>query len=360
VHRIRKSAPLVVVLLGLFAASSALAKPATKLVYAGIPPGANKIAAKFLPKNFNKLYNPDINAFFNKKTTINVGDTVSFQFRGFHTVDLPGSTGKPLPLILPGTGTVTGATDAAGAPFWFNNIVPPLGFNPALGPRSKGKTYNGKARLDSGLPAGTAAPKPFNVKFTKPGTYRFFCDVHPGMVGTVVVKPAGKAIPSAKQDAAATTAQVTTEIKEAKKVAKTPLPADTVSLGQTGPGGLELFTMFPASLTVPANTTVTFQISKDSFETHTATFGPVPYLTSLANSFTSPSISPIAAYPSAPPGTITESPTAHGNGFANVGALDQIPATPLPSSGKIDFTTPGTYQFVCLIHPFMHGTIIVK
>jgi plastocyanin len=360
VHRIRKSAPLLAVLLGLIAASSAMAKPATKLVYAGPPPGVNKIAAKFLPKNFNKLYNPDINAFFNKKTTINVGDTVSFRIRGFHTVDLPGSTGKPLPLILPGTGKVTGANDAAGTPFWFNNVVPPLGFNLALLAPIKGKTYNGKARIDTGLPAGAGAPKPLNVKFTKPGTYRFFCDVHPGMVGTVVVKPKGKAIPSAKQDAAATVAQATSVVKEAKKVAKTALPADTVSLGQTGPGGLELFTMFPASLTVPANTTVTFQMSKDSFETHTATFGPAPYLTNLANSFASPAPSPIAAYPSAPPGTITETPTAHGNGFANVGALDEVSATPLPSSGKIDFTTPGTYQFICLIHPFMHGTIVVK
>ena len=58
---------------------------------------------------------------------------------------------------------------------------------------------------------------------------------------------------------------------------------------------------------------------------------------------------------------MTESPTSHGNGFANVGALDNNPFTKtIPSSGKIDFTTAGTYHFVCLIHPNMHGTIIVK
>ncbi len=34
--------------------------------------------------------------------------------------------------------------------------------------------------------------------------------------------------------------------------------------------------------------------------------------------------------------------------------------TQIPASSKIDFTTAGTYQFICLIHPFMQGTIIVK
>jgi plastocyanin len=41
--------------------------------------------------------------------------------------------------------------------------------------------------------------------------------------------------------------------------------------------------------------------------------------------------------------------------------LDAVAATKqLPSSSKIDFTTSGTYRFVCLIHPFMAGTIVVK
>jgi plastocyanin len=242
------------------AASAAPAKSLTKAVYAGPPPGVNKIAAKLVPKNFVKLYNPDINAFFNRKTTINVGDSVSFQIRGFHTIDLPGSAGTALPLIVPGSGKVTGANDAAGSAFWFNNLVPPLGFNPALLARSKAKTYNGKARLDSGLPTGSGAPKPFKITFTKAGTYKYFCDVHPGMVGTVVVKAKGKAIPPATRDAAALAAQATSDIKAAKKAAAAKPPANTVSLGQSGRDGVELFTMSPSSLTVPVNTTVTFRM----------------------------------------------------------------------------------------------------
>jgi plastocyanin len=336
-----------------------MAKAPTKVVYAGLPPSVGKIAAKLVPKNFVSTFNPDINAFFNKKTTINVGDTVSFQLRGFHTIDLPGKAGTALPLIVPSSTLVSGVNDAAGNPFWFNGKVPNVGINTALLAPSKGRTYNGTQRLDTGVPAGP--PKPFNVKFTKAGTYKYFCDVHPGMIGTVVVKPAGKSIPTAKQDAKALTAQATAGIKAALKLAKSKPPANTVSLGETAPGGVELFTMFPASLTVSPNTVVTFQMSKDSFETHTATFGTTAVLKKLAKGFEGVNFPAQGVFPSDPTQPIIESPTAHGDGFANVGALDtNAQSQTIPSSGKIDFTTAGTYHFICLIHPFMHGTIIVK
>jgi plastocyanin len=350
-----------VVLVTLISASGAIAKSLSKVVYAGPPPGVNKIAAQLLPKSFGQRYSPDINAFFNKKTTINVGDTVSFQLRGFHTVDFPAKGGAAVPLIVPGK-LATGVNDAAGNPFWFDGKVPNVGLNPTLFAAPKAKTFNGSQRWDSGAGVGNGPPKPFKLKFTKAGTYKYFCDVHPGMIGTIVVKPAGKAIPSAKQDAAATVAQVTADVKAAKKAAATKQPANTVSLGESTPGGVELYAMFPTSLTVNAGTVVTFQMSKHTFETHTATFGDKNTLTSLSNRFRQGASFPAqGVYPSDPTQPVTESPTNHGNGFANVGALDNNPATkPIPSSGKIDFTTAGTYHFICLIHPTMPGTIIVK
>lgn len=354
-------------------APAAAGAAVTKTVYAGPPPGVQQIAGKILPnpKAFVSKYSPDINAFFNRRTTINVGDSVSFQLRGFHTVDIPAQGGSDLPLILPNGTMVTGANDAAGNPFWFNGKVPNLGLNPALFARSKAKVYNGSARVDSGV----ASAKPLKVRFSKAGTYKFFCDVHPGMIGFVVVKPkggeidsddraeshGGTAIPSAKQDAAAQKAQVTTAVKQAKKLAALKQPTNTVSLGVSAPSGVELFAMFPATLTVSAGTTVTFRMSAKSREAHTATFGSVSYLKPLAKSFgPGPGISPIAAYPSDPTQPITESTSSHGNGFANTGTLDNDPQTPPGPSSKIDFTTPGTYHFVCLIHPNMQGTIIVK
>ena len=332
----------------------------TKNVYAGTPPDVNQIAGKYIPhaKQFSKLYQPDINAFFNQHTTINVGDSVSFKFRGFHTVDIPAKGGSDLPIIVPTSTIASGFNDAAGSPFWFDGKVPVLSFNPALGPRSKSTTYNGSARLESGL-GGT---KPFTVKFTKPGTYKFFCDVHAGMVGTVTVKPKGQTIPTAKQDLAASDAQAIADVKSAVKLPKVKLPANTVSVGESAPGGVELFNMFPATLQVKAGTTVTFEMSKNSRETHTVTFGPPSYLKPLAKSFAAgPMITPIGTYPSDPVQPLTLTPTSHGNGFVNVGALDQDPTTAqIHPSSTIDFTTPGTYHYVCLIHPFMHGTIIVK
>jgi plastocyanin len=347
-------------LCALLTASAAFAKPVTKIVTAGPPPSVNKIAAKLLPKSFTGTFNPDINAFFNKKTTINVGDTVSFQILGFHTVDFPAKGGGALPLILPGK--IATGTDAAGNPFWWSGKVPSVGLNVALFAPPKAKTFNGSQRWDSGLAAGNGPPKPYNLKFTKPGTYKFFCDVHPGMVGTVVVKPAGAAIPSAKQDAKAQVAQVTADIKAAKKVSTAKQPADTVSLGESTPGGVELYAMFPSALTVNPGTVVTFRMSKNTSETHTATFGDTKTLKALAKGFTGAVFPAQGVYPSdPPPQPATESLTSHGDGFANVGVLDNNPATKtIPSSGKIDFTQAGTYHFICLIHPFMHGTIIVK
>lgn len=335
----------------------------TKTVYAGGPPTLRALARTVgITRAFGKKYMPGINAFFNQTVTINQGDSVKWVglATSFHTVDLPARGGKDLPFIVQGS-TVTGVNDSAGSPFWFNGHVPSLGFNPKLFAPSGGKTYNGSARVESGLPAGP--PKDtFKVTFTKPGMYKYFCDIHPGMIGYVVVKPKGKPVPTATQDATAIVKQATTDLKAAKKLPQTTLPADHVSLGLSTPGGVELYAMFPATLSVKAGTVVTFSMSRNSREAHTATVGPTAYLMTLANSFNGgPTPAQQALYPSDNPalGPISLGPTSHGNGFVGTGALDEDPTTPLPPSGQIKFTTAGTYQYICAIHPFMHGTIVV-
>ena len=240
--------------------------------------------------------------------------------------------------------------------------MPNIGFNPVLFGSSGGHTYNGSARIDSGLPLGP--PRSFKVKFTKPGIYHYFCDVHYGMQGTVVVLAKSKHVPSAKQDTKTLKKVEAAYVANAILVDKTTAPANSVSLGASGPGGLEVFAMFPSSLQVKKNTTVTFFMSQKTRETHTATFGdtsPGGYVYNLAKTaFNSPVIDPRGAYPSDVPMPISLNKTSHGNGFANTGALDRDSTTPQQPSAQITFTQPGTYNFVCLIHPFMHGTIVVK
>jgi plastocyanin len=337
--------------------AAALAR--TKVVFAGGPNGfANRL---------QQQSGAGVNNFLNNRVTIHSGDSVQWDGKslanGFHSVDIPKLGGSDLPIIVP-TGTlVSGAKDAAGNPFWFNG-QPNLTFNPALFAAQGGHRYNGSHRIDSGLPLGP--PRSFKVKFTKPGVYHYFCDVHYGMRGTVVVVPKAKRVPSAKQDARRLKKTETAYVRLAKTVDKTTEPANTVGLGASGPGGLEVFAMFPSTLNVANGTTVTFAMSKATRETHTATLGDTTkggYVYNLAQTgFHSPTgaIDPIGAYPSDVPMPVSLSPASHGNGFGNTGVLDRDSSTPGPPAATIKFTQPGTYNFVCLIHPFMHGTIVVK
>jgi plastocyanin len=354
-RRIARTLPLAA--LGVALAIPGAAMAATRPVFMGLPPASQK--------TFEKA-SSDANAFFPSSIRIHVGDIVAFQPVGFHTVDMPAG-GAPLPLVGP-TGKKVAATDAAGIPFWFD-ARDELGFDQRLLKQSFGKTLvKGATRITSGLPLGRKL-KPVRVRFNKAGLYTYYCDIHPGMKGTVRVVGKGSPVPSAKSDAARVKAQVAKALAAAKALpAATKPPVNTISLGAQGKGGASYFGMLPDKLTVPSGATVTFAMPVGSSEVHTATFGPgnpdkpAEYLGAIAATLQGAVFDGRAVYPSEAPGTPPAglSPTLHGNGFWNSGFLDAVPATPPPASNAVTFTTPGTYQFVCLIHTFMKGTITVQ
>jgi plastocyanin len=327
----------------------ATASARTHFVWAGGTP-------KFQTSMFKGF--AEANDFFPHSVTVAQGDTVAWQGMsiGFHSIDIPAAASSDLPLIMPTGSTASGFKDAKGNPFWFNG-QPNLGFNPALFAPSGGTSFNGSARVDSGLPFGP--PGPFKVTFTKPGTYVYFCDVHYDMRGVIVVKPAGANVPSAAAEAKAIKTQQTRDSKLAKALAKTKLKGNKISVGLAAKDSVEILGMFPGTLHVKKGATVSFAMATLTGETHTATFGPKPYLKPLAGSFSGPAPVATAIYPSSPTSPLLL-PGPHGNGFANSGALDRDASTPLPPSKKFKFTKAGTYHYFCLIHPFMHGTIIVK
>jgi len=355
-HRTKAAIAAAIAVLVVPAGASA----ATKDVSMGTPLSAQK---SFRPTD------ADVNAFFPSATTIHVGDSVRFLPVGFHNLDLPKKGGKPTALIAPTGQAITGAADAAGAAFWFNGQQN-LQFNlPALAPAGFGKkfTYTGAKGVQSGLPLANK-PKPVTVKFAKAGTFTYYCDVHTGMKASVRVVAKSKKVPSAKADAQRVKDQVSKALAAAKAAPKTKPPAGVVDVGVAGKGGVEYFGMVPEKSTVPVGTTLTFRMSPGTYEDHTVTFGPgdpdkepTSYLGKIAKSFEGATLDQTGVYPSEAPGTTaTLVPTLHGNGFWNSGVLDGSSATPLPGSSKVTFGAPGTYNFYCLIHPFMKGSVVVQ
>jgi plastocyanin len=350
-----RTAAVVAVAAGLALPAAAQAK--TKTMLMGSPPATTQALGE----------QTTANAYFPSTLTINAGDSVKFTAAGFHTANLAPRGGPGiLPIFAPNGTKVADNADAAGTAFWFNG-QDNVGFNPELLAANFGKklTYTGAKRVESGLPLAPN-PKPMTVKFTKAGTYKVLCDIHPGMKGTVKVLRKGAKTPTAKQDKAAVTKQSKDALRIAKPLADAEQPPFTVSLGVAGKGGLEYMGMVPSTLSVPAGTTVKFQMSKGSYEAHTATFGPgtpgqepQSYLGQISASFEgAPVLDPRGVYPSdVTPQTLN--PTLHGNGFWNSGVLDTAKASPMPDSSAVRFDTPGAYTFYCMIHPFMRGTVNV-
>ena len=355
--RIRRSAPLAVSMLGFGVLVSA--SPAAALV-APVTAG---------PPKRPPLKHLDFNGFFPSTTRIHVGDSVSWQLNGFHTVTFLAKSQAVPPLIIVNPGSpITGKLDATGAPFFFNG-QPRQEINPMAGAPSGSKAYAG-GFLNSGPPEETAGrPKPFVVKFTKAGTYAFRCLVHPGMKGVVKVLPKGKPAPSARKDKAAALAQEAAGVKQARRLAKVKPAAATVLAGNDGNGSTAWLRFFPETLKVKAGTTVHFKISSKR-EIHTVTIGPPAYTGAIESSFTGPVpnpaggppaivVNPLGALPSDPMPLPDFTGANHGNGFEGTGILSEG-GGPLPSSASIKFTTPGTYAFECVIHPEMDAKIVVS
>ena len=352
---------LAIAMLGaLCAAPTAGAKTKT-VVAGGPPPTANLAGAAKFPSEL------DLNGFFRRQITVNVGDSVrwAFSHRVVHTVTfLPPGQSRPTLETPDPAHPYTGFSDAAGVPFWFNGqpslLIPPDHAFPQGGTSTDGKTYK-----NSGLSA--PAFKPYKLTFTQTGTFRYLCLVHPGMQGSVKVLPKGRAVPSAHADAAARTAEYTAAIKQGKQLAKFTPAANAVVAGHDS-GTVSWFRFFPRNLTVGVGQSVRFSVSSKS-EIHTVAFGAgTPYFDAIEKDLvmaqpqpTGPprlQFSPLIFLPS-DPALPPYTGLNHGNGFLNTGVLDTNPSTPPPPSVDVTFAAAGTFRFECTIHPGMQATITV-
>jgi plastocyanin len=318
----------------------------------------------------------DANQYFRKRVVIHKGDKVTWKNNGFHTVTHVPSGGAKTPLFVPDTDhPLVGVNDAAGNPFWFNGQAR-LVLNPTAAAPAGGKRFKAGEYMNSGVPLGSGPPAPYTLKFTRKGTFGFFCIVHPDMAMKVKVVKDSKEIPTKSENK-----------KEAKREQKVALQrvqslttgigteelAKTIQAGNDKRSGATVYKFFPQNPTYKVGDVVTLQMSPGSTEVHTFSFGPTngsdQYLDVLAAGNIAPDpadpsvflFDARVAYPSEPPpaGVPSYNGGNHGNGFLNSGVLDQDDASPQGASSTVRFTQPGTYNMICLIHPFMTETVKV-
>lgn len=346
----------------LSALGAAGAQAATnKSVFAGPPR-----PVKTIPKG------ADITEYFPRHIKVAKGDSIDFEFRGFHTVTFLGKAKFP-PFFIPTGRKVADAKDAAGNPFWFNG-QDLLALNPeAAGPVGDGRVDN-RAMESSGLPQGdeNSPPPSYTLKFPRTGTFKYVCQIHPKMVGRVTVLNKRKRVPSVRRDETRIAKQLAASVKEAKRVMSFQGEGGTNVRAGNSTRDIETLRFFPDDLTIKVGQTVTWR-APHPHDFHTITFGPMEYLQPIGQSFIAPDTSspqggpptllanPLVIYPSDPPSAaVSYDGSNHGNGFLNSGVIEGDEAFPLPGRFSATFTKAGAYRYLCLVHgPDMSGTVNV-
>jgi len=335
-------------------AGAGAADAATKTVYAG--PNAK------LPEE------QSLNDFYRRTVTIRQGDSVSWAFRGFHTIAFPARGKQAPPFLSPDAAAkYTAINDGAGAPFWFNG-QPRLQLDPRSAFPQGGKLHASNRLTGSGLPLAEGEPKPYRLRFDRRGTFSYVCTVHPGMKGKVKVIGRGAAVPSAAQDRRAAKRQLDQQLAEVKRLDRFQAPAATVH-GGSDKGNVALLKFFPTSVTIAAGQSVQFVVQGRQ-EPHTFSFGPEAYLKQIVDAQIAPvpgsgpppilALDARALLPSDPPPALPPHTGAnHGNGFLSTGILGRFPGS-RGTSTAIQFTTAGSFPFICLIHPEMKATVVVQ
>jgi plastocyanin len=323
----------------------------------------------------------DLQGFYPRNSQIHVGDTVHFQWGGFHTVAILPNGSSPNAVVHLTGNTYAAENDAAGNPFWWGGHAPELQFNPLVLIPSASSVFDGTAQVNSGTPPPGVPPPPvtpfsYDVTFTAPGTYQIVCELHPYMKGTVTVAAAGAPIlSSATQDKIGE--------RQMKKAARHAIVLDRALshhgghhghhgggdggnanarnvIAGAGAKNFSLLKFYPQTVTVRAGGKVTWRWFGFN-EIHTVTIGPDNVLGDLDEELIGgpPNfiLDPVGALPTDPPGSpVTHDDTSHGNGLTGSGVL---PDKPGPSSFTVQFTKPGLYHYICLIHDGMQGWVNV-
>ena len=140
----------------------------------------------------------------------------------------------------------------------------------------------------------------------------------------------------------------------------------TIQAGNDKAGGATIFKFFPANAAAKVGDTLTLQMPPSSSEVHSFTFGPSngkdQYVDQIAQTLLGPVFNPIGVVPERAAGvgdglrcrrcTATASGT---RGCSTATTRRRCRAAPRSTFGQ-----PGTYSYICLIHPFMRAQVTVN
>jgi plastocyanin len=286
-----------------------------------------------------------VNAFAPRTITIAAGDSVTWRVDSteFHTISFLGG-GSPPPFIDAGSDGVF--------------------MNPAAVMPSGDSSYDGGGVAGSGL---LDKGQTYTLTFPKPGTYEYLCLVHPEMTGTVVVKPVGEVTDTPVEVNARRTEEINAALAKngiAVLASNTgEQPVEGVSAGIAAGAGDHMIMVgrfLPQQVTIKAGDAVTW-VWKDPATPHTVTFlggKPAPDVVIPHPSNDGPprlELNPVVLEPAG-------DPTAFAGGALHSGFLDAAqlpPGSPAPTF-TVRFDQPGTYEYECLLHEGMTGTIVVE
>lgn len=234
------------------------------------------------------------------------------------------------------------------------NAPPGTPFNPFQPALGDGGSFDGTGYVTSGSMAtapesvaGFPTEQTYSLTFTTPGTYSYLCLVHPGMVGTVNVNPAGTAYPESQRGYdSANRVQEAHIIGAGYRLMGHEIAESAQSGGHTvfaggtdTQAGADIMRFLQSTVVVHVGQTVTFE--NTSMAPHTVTFGTEDATVN-------------GCVPDAPSCTYG-TPTNYQGGNLNSGWFFH------GQSFTVTFTKAGTYHYFCALHDYMgmKGEVIV-
>ncbi|HVL89197.1 MAG TPA: plastocyanin/azurin family copper-binding protein [Actinomycetota bacterium] len=384
-----RNATIVAVALTLVGAACSTDKPA------GSPDGDGKKSATYTVQVDSHKPASEFGTYFSKffpgEVKVRAGDSIDFKLNwsgephsvtfgtlvdaGAEKLD-PTSREEPaewqkIPLMLPeGPGD---AVQAGINPCYVETGDPPK--EDLCENRTQPKTFTGTYSMHSSgfLPEGSTYRVTFDSAIDA-GTYSYFCTLHRGvMVGKVTVVAATETVPS--PDEVATQADteidaIRTKLAGAYDKSKQGMGPGSILAGTGDPtlieGGTDagVTEFLPAKAIAKVGETVKFL----PVGPHTVSFNtPQDAVESLVKAgdgtwhINPKAFGPTGSPPSGPPGekpVVTDAGTWNGEGFLNSGILLGF-GPPGALTWQVKFGKAGTYEFRCLLHPDMEGSITV-